>query len=98
MLEITGKKFAVVTWEDSFYDDSFHKDAELEHEAESYLIHSVGWLIRETPIIVTIAMDFEGSDGGSYREVKRIRKENIRSLRIIEVAAISAPPSGNTGA
>jgi hypothetical protein len=77
-------KIAVVTWQDSFYDDSMHKPEELDCEPEDYTIVSVGWLIRDTDKIITISMDMEG-DSKAFREVKRIRKENVRNIRIMEV-------------
>ena len=81
------KKFAFITWTDAFHDDKFVKATVLNEEEEDYIIHSIGWLIRETPKIITIAMDFEGTEGGSYREVRRIRKENIIEMQIINEAS-----------
>jgi len=77
-------KLAIITWNDAFATDgTFEKAEELEHEPENYTIKSVGWLVRETDIIVTIAQDFEGTGQGSYRDIKRIRKENIKDFKII---------------
>lgn len=78
-------RIGIVTWQDSWYTDSFQKSEELEHEPEDFTIVSIGHLIRETPIQVTLGMDFEGTGSGSYREIKRIRRENIRDIRIVEI-------------
>lgn len=79
-------KLAIITWADAFATDgTFEKAEDLEHEPEDYIIRSVGWLVREAPKTLTIAQDFEGTGEGSYREIKRIRRENIKDIQVIEV-------------
>ena len=76
-------KFVLVTWEDAFYDDGVHSVQELEQENEQCLLHSAGHLVRETDIIVTIAMDYDETND-NFRRIQRIRKENIREMRVVE--------------
>jgi len=78
---ILPKKIAAVTWEDAWYDDEVHTEQSLQEEAQSCLLYSVGFLIRDDEAVVTLAMDF---GNGTCRHVQRIRKENIRKLDILD--------------
>lgn len=78
----TPRPLTLVVWDDAFYDDNVHTEAELKENGHSACrLYSAGFLIHETDDQVVIAMDF-GEDT-SCRHVCRIRKENIREMRII---------------
>lgn len=77
-------KIAIITWEDS-YDrngNDFQSPEDIAAENPSYTIHSVGWLVWDGPTVVRIATDLDRD--GDLRRTYTIRRENIRTIRILE--------------
>jgi len=79
----TPRRIALISWEDTYYDDAVHEEASIEAETQGCLLHTLGFLIRETEKYVTVGMEFEESNQ-TYRHVCRVKRENIRRIQILE--------------
>lgn len=76
---------AIVDWEDSAQYGSNEWHGESEKDLSPIMMATVGWIIREDPEWIIVAMDFTPArDETPYRNVCVIPRCNIRSIRRIE--------------
>lgn len=74
------KKLVTIQWLDAYYDDEVHTEEQLRVEDKTCTIYSTGFLADNShPDVVTIGMDW-CPNGGHYRHVCRIRRENIKNI------------------
>ena len=83
---VAGFPLVLVTWRDAWFD---FDAADPEDERPDYLVHTVGFLVREGPRFVSIAQELL-PDGDGFRAVTHI------PMTVVE--AMSPLQSGDRGA
>ena len=85
-----------ILWDDaeSFKDAWASKEETEEFAAATYVVVSIGWLVKKNRYYVTLASDYDPNHN-NYGSVRKIPKKMIKKLELLQLVSTPTPTSEN---